>query len=178
MKLVAIFRRPAMQKPKRCKCLCCKAVFRPDPRTAKRQKFCSKPDCRAASKRTSQRRWATKPENRDHFQGPVHVERVRAWRQAHPGYWKRSRRSRRCTLQDECGSQEPDKQSDKTKNTTCTLQEEIFLQPAFFVGFISHAIGSTLQDEIAESALRMQTRGLDILGRVPGSETVNGKVAS
>lgn len=167
-----------MQKPKRCKCLCCKTLFRPDPRTANRQKYCSKPDCRAASKRASQRRWAGKPENRDHFQGPVHVERVRAWRKAHPGYWKRTQRSHRCTLQDECGSQDTDKQSDKAKNTARALQEEIFLQPAFIVGLISQTIGSTLQDEIAESARRMQTRGLDILGRVPGSETVNGKVAS
>lgn len=167
-----------MQNPKRCKCLCCKTLFRPDPRTANRQKYCSKPDCRVASKRASQRRWAAKPGNRDHFRDPIHVERVRAWRRAHPGYWKRNRRSRPCTLQDECGSQLTEQKPDKPKNAAGALQEEIFLQPAFFVGFISQTIGSTLQDEIAESARRMQTRGLDILGRVPGSETVNRKVAS
>ncbi len=167
-----------MQKPKRRKCLCCKTLFRPDPRTANNQKYCSKPGCATASKRASQRRWAAKAENRDHFRGAVNVERVRAWRKANPGYWKKSRRLRRGTLQDECGSQNADKQSDKAKNAAGTLQDGIFSQPAFLVGLISQTIGSTLQDEIAETARRMQTRGLDILGRVPGSETVNGKVAS
>jgi hypothetical protein len=176
--VVAIIRRPPMQKPKRRKCLCCKSLFRPDPRTANCQKYCSKPDCRAASKLASQRRWTAKAENREHFRGSVHVERVRAWREANPGYWKRSCRLRRCTLQDECGSQTTEDQADKAKNATCALQEEIFLQPAFLVGLIAQTIGSTLQDEIAESARRMQTRGLDILGRVPGSETVKRKVAS
>ena len=167
-----------MQKLKRRKCLCCNCLFRPDPRTADRQKYCSKPDCRAASKLASQRRWRDKPENRDHFRGSVHVERVRAWREANPGYSKRSRRLRRCTLQDECETQAAEQESDNAKNAACALQEEIFLQPAFLVGLISQTIGSTLQDEIAESARRMQTRGLDILGKVPGSQTVSRKVAS
>ncbi len=167
-----------MQKPKRRKCLCCKTLFRPDPRTAHHQKYCSKRDCRAASKRASRRRWTDKPENRDHFRGPVHVERVRAWREAHPGYWKKSRPLRQGTLQDECESQTTEGKEDKVKNAGRALQEEIFLQPAFLVGLIAQAIGSTLQEEIAESARRMQTRGLDILGRVPGSETVRRKVAS
>lgn len=167
-----------MQKLKRRKCLCCKSLFRPDPRTAHHQKYCSKPDCRAASKLASRRRWTEKPENRDHFRGSVHVERVRAWREANPGYWKRSPRLRRCTLQDECETQPSEVQTDNAKNAGRTLQEEIFLQPAFLVGLIAQTIGSTLQEEIAESARRMQTRGLDILGRVPGSEIVSRKVAS
>lgn len=167
-----------MQKPERRKCLCCKTLFRPDPRTAHHQKHCSKPGCRAASKRASQRRWAAKAENREHFRGAVNVERVRAWRKANPGYWKKIRRLRRGTLQDECEAQSADKQLDKGENAAGALQDVIFSQTAFLVGLVSQTIGSTLQDEIVESARRMHTRGLDILGRVPGSETVNGKVAS
>ena len=49
----------------------------------------AQPPCRQASKAASQRRWLRKPDNRDYFSGPTHVERVRQWRQAHPGYWRR-----------------------------------------------------------------------------------------
>jgi hypothetical protein len=44
----------------RRKCLCCLRLFRPDPRNRRHQRYCSAPDCRAASKATSQ---LAKPEN-------------------------------------------------------------------------------------------------------------------
>ena len=53
------------------------------------QKFCTKPECRQASKVQSQRQWLKRPENRDVFRGSANVERVRQWRDKHPGYWKR-----------------------------------------------------------------------------------------
>jgi hypothetical protein len=34
-----------------------------------------------------------KEENKDYFRGPDHCARVRQWRQAHPGYWKRVKNS-------------------------------------------------------------------------------------
>lgn len=74
---------------KRCKCANCHQPFRPDPRNAWQQRYCGAQACRAASKADSQRRWLGKPENRDYFRGPEHVERVRAWRHAHPGYGRR-----------------------------------------------------------------------------------------
>jgi len=67
------------------KCLHCGVFFRPDPRNVTRQKYCSTPGCRKASKAASQRRWLDKPENRDYFRGPENVRRVREWRAAHPG---------------------------------------------------------------------------------------------
>jgi hypothetical protein len=71
------------------KCKHCQTFFVPDPRSAKRQRYCATPACRQASKTASQRRWLQKPGKRDYFTGPTHVERVRQWRQAHPGYWRR-----------------------------------------------------------------------------------------
>ena len=71
------------------KCQHCQTFFDPDPRSARRQRYCSQPACRHASKATSQRRWLHKPANRDYFTGPTQVERVRQWRKAHPGYWRR-----------------------------------------------------------------------------------------
>ena len=90
----------ARQPPKR-KCLHCQAFFVPDPRCVKRQRYCSESVCRKASKAASQRRWLDKPDNRDYFKGADHVERVRAWRQAHPGYWRRQRSEASSALQDE-----------------------------------------------------------------------------
>ena len=69
-------------------CKHCRTFFAPDPRSAKRQRHCSKPACRQASKAARQHRGLQKPGNRDSCTGPTHVERVRAWRQAHPGSWR------------------------------------------------------------------------------------------
>ena len=71
-----------------CKCKHCRKFFKPHRRNAHHQRFCSKPECRAASKRESQRKWRRK--NPDYFRGGEHVARVQAWRRAHPGYWRAS----------------------------------------------------------------------------------------
>jgi hypothetical protein len=60
-----------------------------DHRNVTRQRFCSKPECRQASKVDAQQRWRQKPDNLDYFKGKAHVERVRQWRLAQPGYWRR-----------------------------------------------------------------------------------------
>ena len=62
----------------RRKCRHCAQLFRPDPRNALHQRYCSAPACRRASKAASQRRWLAKAANRDYFRGPEHVARVRA----------------------------------------------------------------------------------------------------
>ena len=78
-----------MIKSRRRRCLCCQKLFGSDPRLRHRQKYCSEPECRAASKRSSQRRWLRKPENHDYFRGEQHVDRVQAWRVQNPGYWRK-----------------------------------------------------------------------------------------
>ena len=77
----------------RIKCCHCQQLFTPDARNATRQRYCSKTACRKHSKADSQRRWLQKPENRDYFRGQVHVLRVKRWRAAHPGYWRKAKRS-------------------------------------------------------------------------------------
>jgi hypothetical protein len=67
------------------KCQHCKACFEPDPRNVGRQRYCPQPLCRRASKAASQARWLRKPANPDDFCGSAPGERVRLWRQAHPG---------------------------------------------------------------------------------------------
>lgn len=82
-----------MGTQRRRKCLHCAELFQPDRRNLRHQRYCSKAQCRQASKAASQRRWLAKAENRDYFRGAANVVRVRAWRAEHPGYWRRGRKS-------------------------------------------------------------------------------------
>ncbi len=82
------------------KCLCCQEKFHPDARNHRHQQYCSKDDCRKASKAARQARWLAKPENRDYFRDSANCERVRLWRLAHPGYSRRKPASRPLVLQD------------------------------------------------------------------------------
>jgi len=74
-----------MANKSKTKCLSCGEIFTADVRNRGRQKYCSKPACRAAGKAARQRRWREQPQNQDYFRGPVHVERVRVWRAAPSG---------------------------------------------------------------------------------------------
>jgi hypothetical protein len=79
----------AVIKTRRRRCLCCLQLFARDPRLGHRQKYCSEPACRAASKQSSQRRWLRKPDNQEYFRGEQHVDRVQSWRAQNPGYWQK-----------------------------------------------------------------------------------------
>lgn len=99
-------RRPLSKR----KCKHCQTFFAPDPRSAKRQRSCSKAACRQASKAASQHRWLQQPGNRDYFTGPTHVERVRQWRRAHPGSWRRQDAQAPHALHEDFTPQETQKQ--------------------------------------------------------------------
>jgi len=71
-----------MNPSKPRKCPHCKQFFKPDTRTADRQRYCSAQACQQASHRKSQRGWSRKPENRKYFCGPIHRDRVYAWRES------------------------------------------------------------------------------------------------
>ena len=72
-----------MRIARKRRCHHCGTYFVPNFRNAGRQRYCSAPDCRRASKASSQCRWLEK--NPDYFKGSVHVNRVRQWRKANPG---------------------------------------------------------------------------------------------
>src|SRR4029077_20097467 len=129
--------------------------------------YCPAPACRQASKAASQRRWRHKAANRDYFTGPTHVERVRAWRQAHPGYWRRQATRSAPALQDHLTPQSILNQSLNDTFVAPVLQDHFFLQPAVFVGLLAHLTGFTLQEDIATTARRLQQLGRDILASAP-----------
>jgi hypothetical protein len=146
----------------RRKCKHCLKLFRPDPRTQHRQRYCSAPACRAASKAASQARWLAAPESQGYFRDSWHVDRVKAWRRRHPGYW-RKRQSGGAALQDVRITQPTGSTSKTAKTVLPPLQELITAQPAVLIGLSAHSVGTPLQDEIAHTTKRLLRLGRDIL---------------
>jgi hypothetical protein len=166
---------------KRRKCRHCRELFIADARNATRQRYCSKPPCRKASKAASQKRWLQKDDNRDYFRGPDNVLRVQRWREAHPSYWRRSKQSSHA-LQDPLTRQVAVNKQDTSNFASVALQDALIMQPAVVIGLIAQFTGYALQDDIAMAARRMQQLGNDILNPQPkggrhGSKTstVSGK---
>ena len=172
-----------MDLSKRCKCTNCHQLFRADARNAWHQRYCDEPACRAASKAASQRRWLDKPENRDYFSGCENVARVRAWRQAHPGYGARAASSQAAApggadaalsqdaaLQDLVTPQVPDSPAKSDFSappkapSAAALQDLLMQQPVVLIGLLAHLSASTLQEDIALAGRRLLQLGLDVLG--------------
>lgn len=148
------------------KCLCCKGYFTPDRRNRHHQKYCSKPECRLASKKASHQKWLSSIKGADYFSGEWNIARVQRWRLEHPGYWKNRTTKGTEPLQDVIKTQTTDIKYD-TKDRDLlqhnALQDLLFLQPALFVGLIASLTGSTLQDDIAQTTRRFIDSGRDIL---------------
>jgi hypothetical protein len=149
------------------KCKHCKVIVVPDPRCVTRQRSCSNPKCRKASKTASQPRWLHKPVNRDYFTGPTHVERVRAWRQVHPAYWRRQGSKKPVALHDELTTQPNQNQSVRDDLNQDAFQDELFRQPTVLVGLIAHLSGFALPDDIVNTTRRLHQVGHDILNDSP-----------
>ena len=156
-----------MKRQKRRKCRCCKHLFEPDPRNFRHQRYCSKTTCRKASKAQSQRLWLGKKENQDYFHGPDQVARVQAWRQAHPGYWRKQTTPSQSPLQDHSSTQAVDKHQKTVTLNTPVLQESLFAEPAVLVGLIAHLTGFALQEDIADTSHRLLRLGRHILSGTP-----------
>lgn len=156
----------------RRKCRCCQHFFVPDPRTADRQRYCSAPGCRQASKAASQRHWLGQNGNGDYFRGPEAVRRVQAWRASHPGYWKRKKLASQ-------GAQVIAEQAATPAQSSCnvprglarTLPDDCLTQTPAFVGLLSMVTGSTLQADIAATTRQLLLRGRNILGLVSSETT-------
>jgi hypothetical protein len=151
-----------MAFPRKRICLHCRTYFRPDPRNARNQKYCSRPECRKASKAASQKKWLNKPENCAVYGGAENVKRVQLWRKQNPGYWRRPGK-RKKPLQEDSSLKTTTQQSDPPQTARSALQDFIINQPAVLWGLLAHLTGSALQDDIAVTARHMQQLGEDIL---------------
>jgi hypothetical protein len=90
------------------------------------------------ARRPVKKKWLSKPENEDYFRGPDNLERVQQWRENNFEYWKRT-------------------------NCSTALQDLLMAQSRVIIGLISNLTGSTLQDDIANTILRMEQSGQEIL---------------
>lgn len=159
-----------MSELKRRKCRECRELFCPEPRSRKSQQYCSKAPCRSSSKAASQKRWLSKPENRNYFCGPEHVERVRLWRAKHPGYWRRCGQS---TLQDVCTSQGTETTNESVDFPVTALQDIISAQPYVIIGLIANLAGTALQDDIASAGRKLLRLGQDIVAGKSDDQKTN-----
>jgi hypothetical protein len=163
----------------RCKCLHCHKFFVLDYRNRGRQKYCSIPACQAASKQGSQRRWLSKPDNRDYFRGAENVRRVQAWRAEHPGYWKQSPRKPRRTLQETCSEQAPVSEelapTPVSQASPPALQDLCEVKTPLLVGLIAQFTDTALQEDIVTYTRRLIAKGQDILDQ-PSRRLAKGKL--
>jgi len=158
---------------RRRKCRCCQQLYEPDPRNRFHQAYCSQPACRQASKAASQRRWRESARGRDYFRGSANAQRVKAWRQAHPGYRTR-RRKISGALQDHCTPQPLVFTGDKHPLDSGALQEILMTQHFVITGLIAQLTGSALQEIIASATHRLLLLGRQIQGLEEGSQSDGG----
>lgn len=151
------------QRIRKHKCPNCHDLFIPDYRNVKRQKYCSKTECRKASKVASQRQWLQKKENHNYFRDDKNVQRVQEWRKKHPGYWRRKSPGDNNTLQDSLSEKEEKKQLLSEQLTTSALQDILIGQQAVLIGLIAQFSANALQDDIVKTTRRLQQLGDDIL---------------
>ena len=143
-----------MIMPRKRKCRNCHKFFLPDHRNIGRQRYCSEPECRKASKAASQRKWLAKPENRNYFRGPLNVQRVQEWRKS----------GKQTPLQDPLGQETTCTQADKPDFAPQdhALQDIMDSQHVVLIGLLAQLTGG-LQDDIVNTARHMQQLGQDIL---------------
>ena len=152
-----------MKPTKRRRCRHCGQLYEPDPRNRFHQRYCSQPACRQASKAASQRRWRDSPKGCDYFCGSANRLRVQAWREAHPGYSK-TRRQRRCALQDHCVAQAIVPPEDKLPLDPRALQDFLITQGLALTGLIAQLTASPLQDVVTSVLHQLIRTGQQIQG--------------
>lgn len=153
-----------MRLKRKRKCKHCRQLFIPDCRNAKKQEYCSQPECRKKSKAASQRKWRAKAENRDYFKGPDNVKRVQEWRRRNPGYWRKRDKPEE-PLQDHLSSKTTKIQDVTSQLTLNALQDLLLSQDTVLLGLLASLSGSALQDDIVTCGRRMQQLGQDILSQ-------------
>ncbi len=141
------------KRTRRRRCKNCEDLFKPDPRQLKRQKFCRKPVCKAASKKHSQQKWLNKPKNRDYFSGPENVTRVQQWRQGNPGYGKRRKPSKKPPLIEDALQEMKSGQTIAGKGSSMdliqiSLQDLISAKTLVFIDFDTRLNKTALQEII------------------------------
>ncbi len=129
--------------------------FKPTPQSKGRQNYCSKLQCKKASKKASQKKWLSKPENSHYFKDADNVRRVQQWRTDKLNYCKKSNNhsndvdSTDKALQDTLTMQSVDKYKKTDVLNKDVLQETLISQVFVLTELIAHLDISALQEMIA-----------------------------
>jgi hypothetical protein len=120
------------------------------------------------SKAQSQRRWASKPENREIYANGDSTERVREWRKRHPGYRKTRKKKTAVVQQDLLIEQTAGKEqlAETRSQQTSGVQQDLWKkQDDLMVGLISH-MADTVQQEIIVGIIdQFISKGRAVLGK-------------
>lgn len=161
-----------MKSAKSRLCLCCEEAFNVDRRNVLRQKYCSVPACQKASKKASQARWYSKPENVDYHKGPVAVARVAEWKRANPALVAGQRARKAAGVQDTCIAQTigikhelailSNPAESSLEPESAVVQDFISMQPLVVIGLIAHFFNILVQEDMVSTTRRLQQLGEDI----------------
>jgi hypothetical protein len=117
------------------------------------------------SRQDSQQRWIKKTGNGAYHSGPEHVARVKAWREANPGYWRKQEvadGSPQMSADAQIGLREMLR--DFALQDTCVaLQDSWNPQLVALLGILAWLRGSALQETIAEDLREIMLTGYAIL---------------
>lgn len=156
MRLHHVARNPA---PTRRRCANCSTEFQIDPRIGTRHRYCDDPQCRAAAKRASQRKWLSKPENTGYFNGTANALRSKLWRASNP------HRKRSCQKRGKiCGK------SLNVALRACGAQDMNRRQLALLVGLASSLARTREQETIAQELRRLMVTGHAVLRSMDSSQ--------
>jgi len=151
-----------------CKCLHCGEKYLPDARNRHHQRYCAKPECRGVSKAQSQRRWASKPENRKLYGNGDSTERVREWRKRNPGYRKRRNKQRAVVQRELLIEQAAGKEqvAETRVLERSGVQQDLWQnQRVLMVGLISHMADTVQQEIIVGMMDQFMSKGRAVLGK-------------
>lgn len=117
------------------------------------------------SRQDSQQRWIKKTGNGAYHSGPEHVARVKAWREANPGYWRKHEVAEGgppTSAEAQIGLREMLR--DFALQDTCVaLQDSWNPQLVALLGILAWLRGSALQETIAGDLREIMLTGYAIL---------------
>jgi hypothetical protein len=82
----------------------------------------------------------------------MNVQRVRGWRAAHPGYWRRSGTPTKVALQEDSMTQATETNKKSANLVDPALQDLLFDQPVVLIGLIANLTGTALQEAMPHAA--------------------------
>lgn len=131
----------------------CGTKFEVNPRIGHKHRHCAARECRAAAKRSSQKRWLSKPENVGYFRGPANALRARLWRAANPRRRSRTQRAAERLLSREL----------QASLKACGVQDMNDRQLALLLGVFSVLARSRAQESIAGRIRELMLAGYAVL---------------